>query len=80
MEEKEKKLIITFHTTTDVMFLEKTFKKLSSEYIGEIVSLPSKISEGCGIAWSSPLSKKENVLSLLKDNNLRYDKIYEIEI
>lgn len=80
MLKTEKKLIITFATTTDIISAEKVLKKGSSEHIGEIVPLPSKISAGCGLAWSASTDKKEKILELLKNDNIKYDKIYEIEI
>ena len=80
-ENKEKKLVITFNTTTDVMRAEKAFKDIMSktnEILGKIISIPSEISAGCGMSWESETNLKDNLINILKENDIEYDNCYEI--
>lgn len=76
MEKKEKRLIITFNTTTDVLRSEKVFKE--NNILGKIISIPSEISAGCGLTWESEIKLKEELIKILKENDIEYDNIYEI--
>ena len=49
MIKKERKLVITFNTTTEAMAMEKTCKETGAE--GRIIPVPRAISAGCGLAW-----------------------------
>lgn len=79
---KEKRLIITFNTTTDVMRAEKTFKNVmaqTNEVLGNIISIPSEISAGCGMCWESEVVFEEKLINILKENDIEYDNCYKIE-
>lgn len=80
-ENKEKRLIITFNTTTDVMRAEKVFKDImlkTNETLGKIISIPSEISAGCGMSWESEIFFKDKLIEALKSNDIEYDNLYEI--
>ena len=80
-EIKDKRLIITFNTTTDVMRAEKSFKNIMSEtneLLGKIISIPSEISAGCGMSWESEIHLKDKLTNILKENDIEYDNFYEI--
>lgn len=80
-EDKEKRLIITFNTTTDVMRAEKVFKDImlkNNETLGKIISIPSEISAGCGMSWESEILFKDKLIEALKSNDIEYDNFYEI--
>ena len=80
-EDKEKRLIITFNTTTDVMRAEKIFKDImlkNNEALGKIISIPSEISAGCGMSWESEIFFKDKLIEALKSNDIEYDNFYEI--
>lgn len=47
IEKNEKRLIITFNTTTDVLRAERVFKE--NNILGKIIPIPSEISAGCGL-------------------------------
>jgi len=74
---QEKRLIITFNTTTDVLMSEKVFKE--NNVFGKIISIPSEISAGCGLTWESKIELKEELIKILKENEIQYDNIYEID-
>ena len=61
MIKKELKLVITFHTTTEAMAMEKACKELGAD--GRIIPVPRMISAGCGLAWCA----KPESLDSLKD-------------
>ena len=49
MKKREKKIVITFHTTTDAMAMERYCKKRKEP--GRLIPVPGTISAGCGLAW-----------------------------
>lgn len=59
MIKKELKLVITFHTTTEAMAMEKACKECGAD--GRIIPVPRSISAGCGLAWCA---KPESIDSL----------------
>ena len=78
---KKERLVITFNTTTDVMRAEKAFKNVmleTNETLGKIISIPSEISAGCGMSWESEIHLKNQLIDILKENDIEYDNFYEI--
>lgn len=73
---KEKRLIITFNTTTDVLRAEKVFKE--NNIFVRIISIPSEISAGCGLSLESEVELNKELIKLLKDNKIEYDNTYKI--
>ena len=60
---QEKRLIITFNTTTDVLRAEGVFKE--NNILGKIIPIPSEISAGCGLTWESEIELKEVLIKIL---------------
>ena len=57
MIKRTEKLVITFHTTTDAMAMERLCKERSAG--GRVIPVPSSISADCGLAWcADPAVKK----------------------
>ena len=52
MRQKEWKLIITFHTTSDAIAFEKACKETGRS--GRMIPVPRELSAGCGLAHHSP--------------------------
>ena len=52
MKKREKKIVITFHTTTDAMAMERYCKKRKEP--GRLIPVPGTISAGCGTGISLP--------------------------
>ena len=48
MRKKERKLVVTFHTTADAMAMEKTCREFRVP--GRLIPVPRVISAGCGLA------------------------------
>lgn len=53
MREKTMRYVITFFTTADAMATEKRCKALGVP--GRLIPVPTRITSGCGMAWSLPL-------------------------
>lgn len=70
-------ILITFHTTHNVLTLEKYAKKEKLE--GRIVPVPRKYSASCGLSWMGPGETESQLKEILKKYNIDYDKIYELE-
>ena len=51
MRQKTKKSIITFHTTTGAMAMEKYCK--AQKLPGRLIPVPGQISAGCGMCWAA---------------------------
>lgn len=49
MRKKERKLIVTFHTTADAMAMEQICREQKAP--GRLIPVPRSISAGCGLAW-----------------------------
>ena len=77
MGAKQKYAVITFHTTTGAMHMEKVAKENGAK--GRLIPVPRVISAGCGLSWREPVDNKEFVLDLIKDNEIEMDEVYELE-
>ena len=62
----------------EVIATEKVFNKLGIG--GRIINTPRHIEAGCGLSYSISIDKKEDVLKVLNDERIKYDKIIELEI
>ena len=75
MRKKERKLVVTFHTTADAMAMEKTCREQNAP--GRLIPVPREISAGCGLAWCAPLDAREVTLSVLEKNGIRQEELHE---
>lgn len=71
------KILITFHTTHNVLTLEKYAKKEKVE--GRIVPVPRKLSASCGLSWMGPSETEETLKEIIEKYQIDFDKIYRIE-
>ncbi|EHI55308.1 hypothetical protein HMPREF9333_01444 [Johnsonella ignava ATCC 51276] len=76
MREKKLRIVVVFNTTTDAMAAEVCLKKHKVE--GRLIPLPSEISAGCGMSWSSPPDLSEEIEEILKTEGIRYENIYTV--
>lgn len=75
MRKKELKLVITFHTTSEAMKMEKTCKEEGVP--GRIIPVPTEISAGCGLAWSAPLESLSEIKSAMEAAGIKEEDIHE---
>ncbi len=78
IREKRKQLVITFSGTTAPLKLDILAQQGSVP--GRTIPLPSEISAGCGMAWKAELSDRESLLLLMKEKNIRWEAIYELDL
>ncbi len=78
MREKELRLVITFQNTTSAMAMEKVCKEKGLS--GRLIPVPRSITAGCGLSWSAAPGAMVELRNAMEENNVSYDKIYELEI
>ena len=75
MIRKEMKLIITFHTTTEAMAMEKVCKENGAD--GRLIPVPRSISAGCGLAWCAKLESEEALRNLMREKGIHPQAVQE---
>lgn len=75
MRKKELKLVVTFHTTSDAMAMEKACKE--NNVPGRLIPVPRAISAGCGLSWCSGLQDRDAVVNMMKEARIEQEEIYE---
>jgi hypothetical protein len=75
MIKKELKLVITFHTTTEAMAMEKACKE--SGAAGRIIPVPRSISAGCGLAWCAKPESIDSLKDLMEKQGIIPQEIQE---
>ncbi|WP_458397253.1 DUF3343 domain-containing protein [Anaerotignum sp.] len=75
MIKKEMKLIITFHTTTEAMAMEKACKETGAD--GRLIPVPRAISAGCGLAWCAKLESEESLRNLMEEKGILPQAVQE---
>lgn len=76
MRKKERKLVISFRTTTEAMAMEKICKAQRAP--GRLIPLPRAISAGCGLAWAADPAGKEQLMKLMAEAGLKEEALHEI--
>jgi len=71
----EQRIIFTFPTTTDAMFLEHVCR--TEDLPGRMIPVPTSISAGCGLSWSAPPEAREAISAAAEKNKIRIEGIYE---
>ena len=75
MRKKELKLVVTFHTTTDAMAMEKACKEAGAP--GRLIPVPRAISAGCGLSWCADLTDREQILDVMKKVGIEQEDVHE---
>ncbi len=76
MKLKEDSVVITFTSTTDAMAAELFLNKKALR--GRLIPVPTSITAGCGMAWKAPAEDRDELLTALRGEGLRYDKDYRM--
>ena len=76
--EKRERFLVTFPTTTQAMKMEEAARLGGLE--GRLIPVPVQISAGCGMAWISPLEKREEVLACIRRAKVETEEIYEMRL
>lgn len=78
MRKKQRRLVVTFHTTTGAMEMERYC--LNHGVPGRLIPVPREISAGCGMSWSAPPEARPEIEHMLKEMNYEFQELYELEI
>ena len=70
MIKRTMKLVITFHTTTDAMAMERMCRRAGAP--GRLIPLPHSISAGCGLAWCAAPDSEDALRALMAQNRIVY--------
>lgn len=76
MRQKEWKLVITFHTTSDAIAFEKACKENGKP--GRMIPVPRELSAGCGLAWATVPEERKGMEEFLKEQNISCEDIAEL--
>lgn len=76
MRDKQLKLIVTFHTTTSAMAMEKLC--IETQVPGRLIPVPRDITAGCGMSWWAPLEARSAIEGAVKKAGIETDGWYEI--
>lgn len=74
MIKRTEKLLITFHTTTAAMAMERICKEQHAD--GRLIPVPGSISAGCGLAWCAENESEDELLELMIRYNITPQGIY----
>jgi len=74
MIQKERKLVITFHTTTQAMAMERCCKQEGAP--GRLIPVPRAITAGCGLAWCTDPEDEQFMTRLMEENSIEPEGIY----
>lgn len=78
MRKKEKKLIVTFHTTADAMAMEQICKKQDTP--GRLIPVPGSISAGCGLAWCAEPECRQLLKEVMQRAGITEEAMHECMI
>ena len=76
MRQKEWKLIITFHTTSDAIAFEKACKETGRS--GRMIPVPRELSAGCGLAWCTVPADRADMATFLKECSIECEDMAEL--
>ena len=78
MRPKQTRLIVSFHTTTAAMAMERWC--LDHNVPGRLIPIPRQITAGCGMAWSAPPEAEAQVLAAAREGSIPLAGTYVLEI
>lgn len=69
------KLIVTFHTTTDAMAMEKMCKEQNIP--GRLIPVPRALSAGCGLSWCAAPGQRGMISAGMKRAGIKAEAVKE---
>lgn len=76
MREKKNYRILTFHTTTEAMAMEKRCEE--NGIPGRLIPIPGEISAGCGLAWRMVAEDYPVYEKKIKELQLKFEECREL--
>ncbi len=78
MRTKQLRLIVTFHTTTAAMAMEKVCAERNVP--GRLIPVPRDITAGCGMAWSASPDARDAVENTAHEAGIETDGWFELMV
>ena len=75
MRKKELKLVVTFHTTSYAMAMEKSSKENNKTC--RIIPFTRAISAGCGLSWCAALDEREEIVAMMEKVGIEPEDLHE---
>lgn len=75
MREKQRKFLVTFHTTADAMAMEQACREQNVQ--GRLIPVPRQISAGCGLAWCADPQNREALKTVLQCAGIQEQEMRE---
>lgn len=75
MRKKEWKLVITYHTTTEAIGMEKACKEENMP--GRLIPVPQQVSAGCGLAWVIETVYTKEITAFMERHALGWEAMGE---
>lgn len=76
MRPAERKILVTFETTTSAIAFEKAAKRTGLK--GRLIPVPRQITAGCGLCYCAPVDERSLVGQLT--DKMKYQNICELTI
>ena len=78
MRKKVMKLVVTFHTTSDAMAMEKVCKERNVP--GRLIPVPREISAGCGLSWCGGIEDRDTIRKVLESIGVEEQEMHELMV
>ena len=78
MREKQLALVITFHSTTEAMAMERFCTE--NALPGRLIPVPGMITSGCGLAWKAQPDQRQELLAGMQEAGLQHEQEYIVLI
>lgn len=78
MRKKQKRLVVTFHTTADAMALEAACREAG--LAGRLIPVPRALSAGCGLAWRAEPEQEADLQDLIDRAGLETEGLFVCEL
>lgn len=75
MRKKELKLIVTFHTTTEAMAMEKMCRE--QQVPGRLIPVPRVLSAGCGLSWCADVEEEVQISRAIEAAGIEIEAIHQ---
>ena len=76
MRSKSLKLIVTFHTTTAAMAMEKACT--AAGLPGRLIPVPREITAGCGMSWKAEPADRASLEAFVSEKGITVAGWYEL--
>ena len=78
MRKKELKLVVTFHTTTDAMAMEKACKEAGAP--GRLSTVPREVSAGFVLSWVAGIEYGDKIRKVIESIGVQEQEMHELMV